>query len=41
MRADVSTGAAFPDYSLPDHTGQQRRLSEIQGGDPLVIVLAR
>jgi peroxiredoxin len=41
MRADVKVGAAFPDYRLPDHTGQPRNLSELQGDDPLVIVLAR
>ena len=41
MRADVKPGTTFPDYQLPDHTGQPRRLSEIQGGDPMIIVLAR
>lgn len=41
MRADIKPGAAFPDYELPDHTGRRRRLSEIQGQDPMVIVLAR
>jgi hypothetical protein len=32
---------AFPDYELPDHTGRPRRLSEVQGDDPMIIVLAR
>lgn len=41
MRADVTVGARFPDYELPDHTGVRRRLSELQGDDPMVIVLAR
>src|SRR5690242_13066197 len=41
MRADVKPGSTFPDYQLLDHTGTPRRLSEIQGGDPLIIVLAR
>src|SRR5215472_579011 len=41
MRADVMPGRAFPDYELPDHTGTVRRLSEIQAGDPMIIVLAR
>jgi peroxiredoxin len=41
MRADIKPGATFPDYELPDHTGRPRRLSEIQGEDPMVIVLAR
>lgn len=31
----------FPDYSLPDHTGTVRTLSELQGRDPLILLLAR
>ena len=41
MRADIQPGARFPDYQLPDHTGTQRKLSELQGDDPLVLVLSR
>jgi hypothetical protein len=41
MRTDIRPGTAFPDYELADHTGQARRLSEIQGDDPMVVVLAR
>src|SRR4029453_8999374 len=41
MRADITVGSAFPDYELPDHTGTPRRLSEWQGEDPIIIVLAR
>ena len=41
MRADITPGSTFPDYELPDHTGRPRRLSELQRGDPMVIVLAR
>jgi peroxiredoxin len=41
MRADIVPGATFPDYDLPDHTGTRRRLAELQGGDPLVLVLGR
>jgi hypothetical protein len=41
MRSDITPGAAFPDYKLRDHSGRLRRLSEIQGGDAMVIVLAR
>jgi peroxiredoxin len=41
MRADIRPGAPSPNYELPDHTGRPRRLSEIQGEDPMVIVLAR
>src|SRR5437773_11812735 len=41
MRADIVPGAVFPDYDLSDHHGKHRTLSELQGGDPLVLVLSR
>ena len=41
MRADILAGSQFPDYELPDHTGRRRRLSEIQGRDPMIVVLSR
>ena len=41
MRSDIVPGATFPDYSLPDHTGTVRSLSELQGGDPMILTLAR
>jgi peroxiredoxin len=41
MRADMKAGAKFPDYQLPDHTGTPRRMSELQGEEPMIIVLAR
>ena len=41
MRADIVPGATFPDYELPDQRGKHRKLSELQGGDPVVLVLAR
>ena len=41
MRADLVPGAIFPDFELPDHTGTMRRLSEMQGSDPLVLLLGR
>jgi len=41
MRADIVPGAVFPDYELPDHTGKHRTLSELQGGDPMVLMLSR
>jgi peroxiredoxin len=34
-------GATFPDLELPDHTGRLRRLSELAGGDPLVLLTSR
>jgi peroxiredoxin len=41
MRSNIVPGKVFPDYELPDHTRTQRRLSEIQGDDPLILTLAR
>ena len=41
MRADIVPGATFPDYELSDHTAKRRKLSELQGTDPLIIVLSR
>src|SRR6202142_1708024 len=41
MRNDLVPGNIFPDYQLPDHTGTPRRLSELQGDDPLILTLSR
>lgn len=41
MRADIVPGATFPDYELPDHEKVPRRLSELQGEDPMILTLAR
>jgi peroxiredoxin len=41
MRSDIVPGAVFPDYELSDHTAKRRRLSELQGLDPMVLVLSR
>jgi peroxiredoxin len=41
MRSDIAAGSTFPDYELPDHTKVPRRLSELQGDDPLILTLAR
>src|SRR4051794_31238819 len=41
MRPDITPGGTFPDYSLPDHTGTVRSLSELQGRDPMILTLAR
>jgi peroxiredoxin len=41
MRSDIVAGAVFPDYDLTDHRGMRRKLSELQGDDPLVLVLSR
>jgi peroxiredoxin len=41
MRSDIVPGATFPDYELTDHNRQRRRLSELQGTDPMILVLSR
>jgi peroxiredoxin len=41
MRSDIVPGAVLPDYELPDHTGKHRKLSELQGADPMVLMLSR
>ena len=41
MRADIIPGALFRDYELADHTGTHRTLSELQGLDPMILVLSR
>lgn len=41
MATELKPGLTLPDYELPDHTGVPRRLSLLQGGDPMVLVLSR
>src|SRR5262252_215206 len=41
MRSDIVPGARFPDYELTDHTKTRRRLSELQGTDPMILILSR
>ena len=41
MRSDIAPGGTFPDYELPDHTNVPRKLSDLQGDDPLILTLAR
>jgi peroxiredoxin len=41
MRSDIVPGGKFPDYALPDHTSKVRKLSELQGDDPMILTLAR
>src|SRR5438876_9341076 len=41
MRSDIVPGAIFPDYELSEHTGKRRKLSELQGQHPMVLVLSR
>ncbi len=41
LRPDIKYGAEFPDFELPDHQNTLRKLSELQGRDPLILTLAR
>ena len=41
MRADIKIGGQFPDYELPDHTNVKRKLSLLQGIDPMILMLGR
>jgi hypothetical protein len=41
MRADIVPGSVFPDYELSDHPATRRKLSELQGQHPMVLVLSR
>jgi hypothetical protein len=35
MRSDIVPGGTFPDCELPGRTNVPRRLSQLQGDDPL------
>ena len=41
MSSDLEAEAGFPAYLLTDHTGALRKLSELQGDDPLILTLSR
>src|SRR6516225_4250249 len=41
MRPDIVPGATFPDYELTDHSKSRRKLSELQGNDPMILLLSR
>src|SRR5260370_41279110 len=41
MRPDIVPGARFPDYELTYHTKTRCRLTELQGIDPMILVLYR
>jgi peroxiredoxin len=41
MRDDIRPGGTFPNYELTDHTENRRRLSDLQGDDPMILVLSR
>jgi peroxiredoxin len=39
--AELTATLSLPDLALPDHTGGERRLSEIAGGDPVALFFSR
>lgn len=41
MRPDLKIGNQFPDFELPDHTGQTHKLSELLGGFPGALIFGR
>ena len=41
MRPDLEPGNPFPDLTLPETTGRERSLSELAGGQPLVLLFVR
>jgi len=41
MPVPFHEGAQFPDYVLPDHTDTPRRLSALQAGEPMLLMLSR
>ncbi len=41
MRPEITEGATLVDYELPDHTDKPRKLSVLQGDDPMILTLNR
>ena len=41
MRSDIVPGAVLPGYELPDHIAKRRKLPELQGQHPMVLILSR
>jgi peroxiredoxin len=41
VRADIVPGGVFPDYELTDHANTRRTLSELQGINPMILILSR
>ena len=40
-RPKLAPGAVFPDYELTGHDRKRHRLSEVQGTDPMILILSR
>jgi len=41
MSKNLVPGAVLPDFELPDDAGTKRRLSELQGDNPMILMLGR
>src|SRR5258708_17762963 len=41
MGGEIGGGGGVSDYELSDRAGKGRKLSELQGADPMVLVLSR
>jgi peroxiredoxin len=41
VRSDIREGSNFPNYRLPDQAGKEQTLSELQGGNAMVLHLSR
>jgi peroxiredoxin len=41
MSRNLEPGKTLPDFRLPDQDGTMRRLSELQGDDPMILMLGR
>ena len=41
MKDSIKIGSPFPDFELPDHTGTKRKLSYLQGDNPIIVSLVR
>ncbi len=41
MSADLAVGSGFPDLVLPDHAGNERKLSELVADDPVLLQFYR
>jgi hypothetical protein len=41
MRSDMIPQAVFLDNELSDHAAKRRKLSELQGQHPMILVLSR
>jgi peroxiredoxin len=41
MSDKLQAGMTLPDFELPDENGEMHRLSELQGEDPMILLLGR